>query len=293
MSDAYLKKVFDDDPDYNLHYTFESHPRQSTSPHLHYDTTLVLTYFLKGSGCFLVEGQQYLVGPGDLLLLNQSELHVMTVDDSEHERISLYIYDSIFDKWNCPRHHFFDAFNSRINGSNNVIPAETVARSGLGRQIQKILEYKSRRTPEGSVLAGCAVIEMLDMLNNVSVPSAGDSSVRSISNKHINDIIHYLSENYAQKIEIDELAYRFHFNKHYLCRLFKECTGTSIVEYCTLKKILYFNRLVCQNLSLENAAYKAGFQNYSNFYRLYKKYTGISPSEYRQKIRGADDSTGI
>ena len=291
MDMEYIKEVYNDDPHYKLHYTKELHPSNSTPPHLHYDTSLVLTYFLKGSGSILIEGQLYYVNPGDLLLLNQSEIHVLNIDDRSHERISLYIYDSIFDRWKCSEHHFFDTFLKRANGTNNVIPADTVSALHIGTQLQKILDYNRRKTTEGSVLASCAIIELLDMLNRTSVTSEGAAPIKSISNKHINAVIKYLSENYTQKININDLAEMFHFNKYYLCRLFKECTGTSIVEYCTFKKILVFNQLICQNMALEDAAYKAGFQNYSNFFRLYKKHTGMSPSEYKQKIQNEPQTT--
>lgn len=280
----YKKEVFDDSPHYRLHYTWESHPHNSTPAHLHYDTSLVLTYFLKGTGSALVEGSLYSINPGDLLILNQSEIHVLTVDDCLHERISLYIQESIMEMFGCDSHHFFDIFYNRGNGTNNVISADVVRSLGIGDQFQKILEFSKRNTVEGSVLALCGIIELLDTLNQASEAPSGDMPVTPISNKHVNQIIKYLSENYTKKINIDELAGMFHFNKHYLCRLFKESTGTSIVEYCTYKRILAFNQLVCQNVPLESAAYQVGFHNYSNFYRLYRRHMGISPSEYKHQV---------
>lgn len=167
---------------------------------------------------------------------------------------------------------------------HNVIPSNVVHSFGIDTQLKKILKLHEKDTVENSILSLCAIIELLAMLNQTSESLASDDIVTPVSNKQINTIIKYLSENYNQKINMDELARHFHFSKHYLCRMFKKYTGTTIVEYCTFKKLMAFNQLICQNYSLENACYQVGFQNYSNFFRLYKKHMGITPSEYKRKM---------
>ena len=284
MNKDYIKECYDDSPHYKLHYTLENHPQNSTPPHLHYDTSLVVTCFLKGSGTVRVEGRLYPVNPGDLIILNPKEIHLATVDNAAHERISLYIFDTILDGFQCSEHSFFDSFYKRVSGTNNVINSATVKAFGIDSQLQKIVNQHRKNTVEGSVLALCGIVELLDMLNQITEALVKDSIVSSVSNKQINAIIKYLSENYAEKINIDELAKKFHFNKHYLCRMFKEFTGTTIVEYCTFKKILAFNQLICNNHSAEDASYQVGFHNYSNFYRLYKKHMGMTPSEYKRSV---------
>ena len=285
MKTDYKKNCYDDGPHYKLHYTLETHPQNSTPPHLHYDTSLVLTYFIKGTGNIRVEGQLYQIEEGDLILLNPSEIHLCTIDsDILHERISLYMYDSILDSFQCGEHTFFNAFYNRASGTHNVIPANVVHALGIDEQLKKILRLKEKNTVENTVLATCAIIELLAKLNETTQTNLENDLVLPVSNKQINEIIKYLAENYNQKISIDALAKEFHFSKHYLCRMFKEYTGTTIGEYCTFKKLLAFNQLVCQNHSLEDACYQVGFQNYSNFFRLYKKYMGITPSEYKKSM---------
>lgn len=285
MNTDYKKICYDDNPHYKLHYTFETCPQISTPPHLHYDTSLVLTYFIKGTGNIYVEGQLYQINAGDLILLNPNEIHLCTVDsNTPQERISLYIYNSILDGFQCGEHAFFNAFYKRASGTHNVIPANIVKSFGIDKQLTKILVLTEKNSEEDIVLAICAIIELLSLLNQTSETYTWNDIVPPVSHKQINLIIKYLSENYNKQISIDYLAKQFHFSKHHLCRMFKEYTGTTIGEYCTLKKLMAFNQLVCQNQSLESACYQVGFQNYSNFFRLYKKYMGITPSEYKRKM---------
>lgn len=282
MNKDFIKECYNDNPHYKLHYTLEKHPKNSTPPHLHYDTSLVVTCFLKGSGSVYVEGKVYPVNAGDLIMLNPNEIHLATIDDVAHERISLYIFDTILDSFQCGKHRFFDSFYTRANGTNNVIHSSIVKSAGIITQLNKIVALNRENTIESSVLATCAIIEFLATLNQLTESLVQNDLITSVSNKQINAIIKYLSENYTQKINIDELAEKFHFNKHYLCRTFKKYTGTTIVEYCTFKKIIAFNQLICNNLSSEDASYQVGFHNYSNFYRQYKKYMGMTPTEYKR-----------
>ena len=51
--------------------------------------------------------------------------------------------------------------------------------------------------------------------------------------------------------------------------------------------LLMFNNALSDHVSLETAAYSVGFTNYSNFYRLYKKYMGLTPLEFKQQMGNA------
>ncbi|MBO5069336.1 MAG: helix-turn-helix transcriptional regulator [Roseburia sp.] len=56
-------------------------------------------------------------------------------------------------------------------------------------------------------------------------------------------------------------------------------------EYLIRRRLVAFNQLVSQNYSLEQASYQVGFHNYPNFYRLYKKYMGFTPAQYKQNLK--------
>ena len=61
-------------------------------------------------------------------------------------------------------------------------------------------------------------------------------------------------------------------------------------DYVILRKLLRFNDLLSQGRSVKESALLAGFNNYSNFYRLYKKHMGIAPTEYKQQLKSKKGS---
>lgn len=284
MNDYYKKFCYDDNPHYRLHHTIEACSQHSIPAHLHYDTSLVLTYYRKGTGNIRIEGQFYQINPGDIVLLNPNEMHVCTIDGGmPHERIALYIKDSILEPFNCGSHTLFDAFYKRPNGQCNLICAANVEKYHMDEQLQKILQLIQENSEESIILATCAIIELLSLLKKVLTTQPTENLATSSGNKRINEVMQYLNANYDKQLNIDMIAERFHFSKYHLCRMFKEYVGTTIGEYLICKRLITFNQLVCQNYSLEEASCKVGFHNYSNFYRLYKKHMGITPTQYKQK----------
>ena len=116
------------------------------------------------------------------------------------------------------------------------------------------------------------------------------STIEDISNhctnahkKHadiINRINDYIEENYTNNISLSNIADKFFINKNYLCDIFKAETDTTINEYITTLRINKGKSLIRDtNLTLTEISYEIGYQNTSYFNRVFRKKTGISPSE--------------
>ena len=99
-------------------------------------------------------------------------------------------------------------------------------------------------------------------------------------------LLEWIEENYAEKITLSHMASRINLNSHYLCRLFKEFAGTTPIEYLNRVRI----DKACYEMSVgrknaTEAAYDTGFGDLSYFSRTFKKYKGISPSEYKKGLK--------
>lgn len=90
-----------------------------------------------------------------------------------------------------------------------------------------------------------------------------------------------LTENFSLK----ELAQDAKVNKYYLCRLFKQSTGMSIIEYRTRERVELAKCLLIKdkNTDLTFIAIHCGFYDVSHFHRYFKQMTGITPQLFRQQ----------
>ena len=97
------------------------------------------------------------------------------------------------------------------------------------------------------------------------------------------DIKSYIVSNLEQKITIPNLTRQFHMNRTDLSKLFLENTGTTIMAY-VLEKRMELAAAFLRNTGLPGTVImeRVGFNQYAYFSRCFKKYTGISPREYRQ-----------
>lgn len=95
----------------------------------------------------------------------------------------------------------------------------------------------------------------------------------------------YVNEHYGKELSMAEVANRISLNYSYFSLLFKEKTGMNFVEY--LKKVRIekaMQLLKDPELKVYEISGMVGYNNTKHFTTTFREYTGISPSEYRERI---------
>jgi AraC family transcriptional regulator of adaptative response / methylphosphotriester-DNA alkyltransferase methyltransferase len=101
----------------------------------------------------------------------------------------------------------------------------------------------------------------------------------------IEQATHYISSHYEKDIGLKELAARLYISPYYLQRTFKSITGMSPSYYIKIKRIeAAKERIENGRASVTQIAYEVGFKNSAYFSSVFRQITGLTPSEYRQKI---------
>nr|WP_279286420.1 AraC family transcriptional regulator [Clostridium cadaveris] len=102
---------------------------------------------------------------------------------------------------------------------------------------------------------------------------------------YVIDTIDYIHQNYSSNLNVDTICRHIKISKNYLCNIFKKETGDSIIMFLNKYRIEKSkNFLKDRSYSILNVAISVGFKDQSYFCRTFKKYTGISPSEYRNQF---------
>ncbi|MCS7461330.1 helix-turn-helix domain-containing protein [Paenibacillus doosanensis] len=106
---------------------------------------------------------------------------------------------------------------------------------------------------------------------------------RQSRNDHlIREIRTYLEQHYTdQNLSLTSVADTFGISPSYLSRYFKSQTGTNFVDYVNRRRIEASKRLLTGETTIVQVAQKVGFDNDITFRRLFKKYMGITPSQYK------------
>ena len=284
MAASFQKILYDKQQGFCLHHTVGEEASGSTTKYAHRYTANMLLYFICGTGSIRIEGKQYDIHEGDIILVNPNELFCCTVDSNVyHERIVLYVTDSVYDNFSFATPNLLAPFTDRDPGVGNRIPAKAVQANGLDALLHTLLKLCQHPTPTSGLLSACKLAELLVQLKPASThnPSA---EISKHDNPLIDDILVYINSHYQQDISLSAIADHFSFHKSYLSHLFTEQMGMSLWNYVILRRLNAFDELIRQGVPIEEACYQVGFQNYSNFFRLYKKYTGMTPIQFKKQL---------
>lgn len=93
----------------------------------------------------------------------------------------------------------------------------------------------------------------------------------------------YIDQHFKETISLEDLAQLFHLNKYQLNKEFSKYIGLPPIKYQISKKISYSKDLLrYSNQTMKEIAVDVGLENYAYFSRLFKKRTGLTPSQYRK-----------
>ena len=113
-----------------------------------------------------------------------------------------------------------------------------------------------------------------------------------ISDPYIREIVDFISRNYTQEIDIGKLTSFIPFSRRAIEMKFKkEMYPHSISSYIMKLRLDHFCHLLeTSELPVRTAADRSGFIDSSNFSTIFKKYKGMTPTEYKKKFKGISNN---
>lgn len=245
----------------------------------HIDKDLFSVFVLiDGELDYIVEGKQIHLTNNDILLVGNNELHQSIFKkDCHSEYILLMINLDFFIKNNCT--DLADIVFNRTLGSNNIILAKKVKESGIFNIIERLDKYTSE-TPSNLTVVSSVIIELLYNLNRHVTKSQKNIHKQ----EKIKNIIEYINNNLTQNLSLKDISEHFYLTEQHLCRLFKQNTGFTVHKYISYKRVVLTREYYLKGMPLSVACEKAGFGDYSAFYRTYSKIMNEPPHQSLSKL---------
>ena len=107
-----------------------------------------------------------------------------------------------------------------------------------------------------------------------------------INDDRIQKVLSYIRKNIYKTIDIDSLAAISCLSKDHFIRLFKKEVNNTPLQYINQKKIEKAQLiLITDSMPIKNISYLLAYEDHSYFNRLFKKLTGVTPQQYRDRYK--------
>jgi len=134
-----------------------------------------------------------------------------------------------------------------------------------------------------SLLYDLAISRDQQMLTNMSFQQKNDFH----NSERIEKLYKYVKKNYAYKLKLEDAANMVNMSVISFSRLIKQRTGKSYVDFVNEIRLGYATHwLIESSKSVSEICFECGFNNISNFNRIFKKRQGCTPSEFRNNFTG-------
>lgn len=161
-------------------------------------------------------------------------------------------------------------------------------------RLDKIFSRISQKTPLRTDVIRQAVSHqevLAALLTNMEQYAKGRSRIAYPETDHpeVNKIIGYVLRNYDQDISLQAMAAYVNMDENYLSGLFKKKTGDTFINYLQQIRVSEAKFYLEQTeLPVAEIGERAGFTNPSYFFKIFKRWTGLTPSEFRAEHKNRE-----
>lgn len=244
--------------------------------------------FLGGHVTYSVEGKNYLLQRGDILLINPMELHQLRVTSKReaYERYVLWIDPAYLSRFSTQDTSLTRCFDNTQPGHSNLLR--------LGHQqwhlVQGMMEELVQETYGSGygqdVAAVGILLRFMVEINRLAMEGQMQPQME-VEGKSalISGVLDFINKHYNESISLDKIAGEFFISKYHLSHEFNRIVGTSVYRYVVLKRLVIAKQMLGGGVPPTDVYLNCGFRDYANFYRCFKAEYGISPKQYMEQSR--------
>lgn len=276
--------------DYDLTYTdfnptvfYVSKCKMTKNGVYHNHDFTELAFILSGKGKYLVDGVEYDVEAGDLVICNPGVMHTHIVTNLNEPTIEFISGFTDF--------HFKNMAQNSINTKDGSCILKTTAelKQKLMMHCYAMIAEKESCNVGKYFMFKTHLMQMLllimrEIVSNDDYEQTKCNFESYNKNYAVKRIIKYLNDNYNKKISLEQIAHNMYLSPVYISKIFKEETGESPINYLIKIRLEKAREILVKekNSSIKSIAHQVGYDDAYHFSKLFKKYYGISPLYYRK-----------
>lgn len=243
----------------------------------HFHDSYELYYLISGTRQFFINDATYLVKSGSLALIEPQTLHKTMDTGEEHSGLLINFKRNFlpFDNSDQIFKHTFEAIH--------IVPLPYTLQARIDTLYKTIIKEVNLQTIGSEARIQSLLLEILiEVARYVQIIPENKQTHSSVDEKVI-EIANYIKTNYGSTITLESLSEDFFISRYYLSHIFKRATGFTIFEYIHSIRIVEAQKLLREtDKKVIEIAELVGFNNMSNFGKVFKTITNQTPLNYRK-----------
>jgi AraC-like DNA-binding protein/mannose-6-phosphate isomerase-like protein (cupin superfamily) len=238
--------------------------------------------FLSGEVTYIIEGKSYQLRAGDIILINNKELHKPNIKTGiPYERIVIWVSPNFIKSLNALGENLTMCFESTSKNRYNLLRPNPQILSYIKEIISRMETVCGHLSYGSTILKNVYLTELIVYLNRAYLnTNIEDIKVDITYNSKISNIVRYINEHLGEDLSLDNLSTKFYISKYHLEREFARNTGYTIHRFIQKKRLILAKSLLTGSSQVTEVCMQCGFTDYSNFLRSFKKEFGVSPKKY-------------
>ena len=243
-----------------------------------------LYFHLHGGHMIDIDQYYYEMQPDQLYVIPPFSMHGVSVPPmADYERAFLYINSDMLKLCGCGQIDLEAYFQAKVSNGNHQFLLTPEEAQQCKRLLLRLRENQKEAEPLSRFRDYCLLLPILETVCE-AMRRAGPSPRAETGSSAIHDVLMYVNENYMKPLNVEALAQQFGVSVSYLAHEFKKYTSRSVYDYVLYRRVMLAKKLIPGSVSLNTVSEQCGFENYSNFLRLFYKYVGTSPKSYKKSL---------
>ncbi len=255
---------------------------------LHYHEEMELNFISNANGARRVIGDHIEeISDAELVLIGSNLPHVWETHKlagQEIHEVTIQFHKDLFDE-RFLRRNQLRVIREMFEKSKCGILFSNETAAAIGPRLVKL----NKKHGFDSVLELMSILHDLSTSRNMRTLSDATFSNAefSYSSRRVEKVMEYINLNFDKQVNLAEVAKIANMTEVSFSRFFKSRTGISFIDNLTEVRLGHASRrLIDTTEAVAEVAYNCGFNNISNFNRIFKKKKGCTPKEFRENLSG-------